>query len=209
MYTILLVILYYRRTPLTEKEHDLVIKTLCSNVGQMKPQEIPPFVQQILHFCSSGDFLDLFCTLQKYFDDKSSVGQNKDEVNAFEIGAVYIIIKHFTELFNILYFFVVLEVTDKKDLLEAESTVLFLLEDFAKVHSSFVNDITKHIKNSISAPNMVFGPFMLSFLLTMSCCGPYETIVSIIIEGNNYIFDFSDFIVSQLIYKYFLFVCIN
>jgi len=48
------------------------------------------------------------------------------------------------------------------------------LEDFAKVHSSFVNDITKYIKNSIGAPNMVFGPFMLAFLLTMSCCAPFE-----------------------------------
>lgn len=64
-------------------------------------------------------------------------------------------------------------------MLEAESTVLFLLEDFAKVHSSFVGDITKYIKNCIAAPNMVFGPFMLAFLLTMSCCGPYESDVCI------------------------------
>lgn len=74
-------------------------------------------------------------------------------------------------------------------MLEAESTVLFLLEDFAKVHSSFVNDITKYIKNSIGAPNMVFGPFMLAFLLTMSCCVPYEVIVSnlsiVKIKPNN------------------------
>jgi hypothetical protein len=169
-------VLYYRRTPLTDKEHELVIKTLCSNVGQMKPQEIPPLVQQILHFCSSGDFLNLFCTLQKYFDEKSLV---EDESNAFEIGSLYTI-KKITYYF-LYFFFVIVEVTEKKDLLEAKSTVLFLLEDFAKVHSSFVSDITKYIKNSIGAPNMVFGPFMLSFLLTMSCCGPYETIVSMIL----------------------------
>lgn len=79
----------------------------------------------------------------------------------------------------VIFFFVLLEVAEKKELLEAESTVLFLLEDFAKVHSTFVNDITKYIKNSTSAPNMVFGPFMLAFLLTMSCCAPYEAIVSV------------------------------
>jgi len=65
----------------------------------------------------------------------------------------------------------------KKEFLEAERTVLFLLEDFAKVHSSFLSDITKYIKNSISAPNVVFGPFSLAFLLTFSCCCPYEAII--------------------------------
>uniref|UniRef100_A0A2H8TUM8 Fanconi anemia group I n=1 Tax=Melanaphis sacchari TaxID=742174 RepID=A0A2H8TUM8_9HEMI len=143
--------LMFRGTLLTEKEHELVIKTLCSYFGQMKPQEIPPILQQILHFCLSGDFLTLFCTLQKYFDDKYHLDQSNDENFAFEI-----------------------EGAGKKEFLEAESTVLFLLEDFAKVHSSFVNDITKYIKNSIGAPNMVFGPFMLAFLLTMSCCAPFE-----------------------------------
>lgn len=74
----------------------------------------------------------------------------------------------------LLYYNGLSEDSEKKEILEAESTVLFLLEDFAKVHSSFVNDITKYIKNSIGAPNMVFGPFMLAFLLTMSCCAPFE-----------------------------------
>lgn len=143
--------LMFRGTLLTEKEHELVIKTLCSYFGQMKPLEIPPILQQILHFCSSGDFLTLFCTLQKYFDDKYHLDQSNNENYALEI-----------------------EDSEKKEILEAESTVLFLLEDFAKVHSSFVNDITKYIKNSIGAPNMVFGPFMLAFLLTMSCCAPFE-----------------------------------
>lgn len=143
--------LMFRGTLLTEKEHELVIKTLCSYFGRMKPQEIPPILQQILHFCSSGDFLTLFCTLQKYFDDKYHLDQSNDENLRLEI-----------------------EGAEKKEFLEAESTVLFLLEDFAKVHSSFVNDITKYIKNSIGAPNMVFGPFMLAFLLTMSCCAPFE-----------------------------------
>lgn len=80
---------------------------------------------------------------------------------------------------NIKYYFAFLEVSEKKDFLEAESTVLFLLEDFAKVHSLFLSDIIKYIKNSIGAPNVVFRPFLLAFLLTMSCCGPYETIVCI------------------------------
>lgn len=81
----------YRRTQLTVKEHELVIKTLCAYFGQMKPQEVPPLLQQILHFCSSGDFLNLFCTLQKYFDDNYILDQNNAE-NAFEIGNVYEII---------------------------------------------------------------------------------------------------------------------
>lgn len=78
----------YRGTLLTEKEHELVIKTLCSYFGQMKPLEIPPILQQILHFCSSGDFLTLFCTLQKYFDDKYHLDQSNDENYALEIGTV-------------------------------------------------------------------------------------------------------------------------
>lgn len=66
----------------------------------MKPQEIPPLLQQILHFCSSGDFLNLFCTLQKYFDDKSHVNQNNGENNAFEIGTVCF---NFLTIKNYLY----------------------------------------------------------------------------------------------------------
>lgn len=56
----------------------------------MKPQEIPPLLQQILHFCSSGDFLNVFCTIQKYFDDKNINHLNNERNNAFEIGTVYI-----------------------------------------------------------------------------------------------------------------------
>lgn len=74
---------------LTEKEHELVIKTLCSYFGRMKPQEVPQLLQQILHFCSSGDFLNLFCTLQKYFDEKYHLFKNNEQ-NTFEIGAIYI-----------------------------------------------------------------------------------------------------------------------
>lgn len=55
----------------------------------MKPQEIPPLLQQILHFCSSGDFLNVFCTIQKYFDDKNFNHLNERN-NAFEIGTVHI-----------------------------------------------------------------------------------------------------------------------
>ncbi|VVC36857.1 Hypothetical protein CINCED_3A015403 [Cinara cedri] len=146
--------LMFRRTKLTEKEHDLVIKSLCSYFNQMKPQEIPPLLQQILHFCSDGDFLNLFCTLQMYFDNKYNFVQSSGTNSSL------------IEIVN-----------EKKELLEAESTVLFLLEDFAKVHSSFINDITKYIKCSINAPNMVLGPFMLAFLLTISCCAPYEAVV--------------------------------
>ncbi|XP_050438236.1 Fanconi anemia group I protein-like [Adelges cooleyi] len=150
--------LMFRRTQLSEKEHELVINMLCSYFDQMEPQEIPPLLQQMLHFCTSGDFLNLFCTLQKYFDNKYLGVQNVDDNDPFEIGSMQ-------------------KVGEKKNMMEAESTVLFLLEDFAKVHASFVSDITKYIKNCIGAPNEVLGPFMLAFLLTMSCCGPYETLV--------------------------------
>lgn len=56
----------------------------------MKPQEIPPILQQILHFCSSGDFLTLFCTLQKYFDDKYHLDQSNEKNCALVIGNVNI-----------------------------------------------------------------------------------------------------------------------
>lgn len=54
----------------------------------MKPQEIPPLLQQILHFCLSGDFLNLFCTLQKYFDHKYHLDRSNNENNEIEIGIV-------------------------------------------------------------------------------------------------------------------------
>jgi len=67
-----------------------VITTLCSYFTKMNPQEIPPLLQQILHFCTGGDFLNLFCTLQKYFDSKNLVYCSNNENNTFEIGTVYI-----------------------------------------------------------------------------------------------------------------------
>lgn len=88
-YIYILIITNYRRTKLTEIEHELVIKTLCSYFNQMKPQEIPPLLQQILHFCSDGDFLNLFCTLQKYFDNKYNLDQSNEHNNsAVEIGTM-------------------------------------------------------------------------------------------------------------------------
>lgn len=91
MIYILLYIFYnqnFRRTQLTEKEHDLVIKSLCSYLDEMKPQEIPPLLQQIINFCKNEDYLDVFCTLQKYFDDKYIENHNNEENNAFPIGIV-------------------------------------------------------------------------------------------------------------------------
>lgn len=61
------------------------MKTLCSYFVKMKPQEIPPLLQQILHFCTSGDFLDLFCTLQKYFDDRYTANRNEKN-DEYQIG---------------------------------------------------------------------------------------------------------------------------
>lgn len=83
----ILIVINYRRTKLTDKEHELVIKTLCSYFNQMKPQEIPPLLQQILHFCVDGDFLNLFCSLQKYFDYKYNLDQSNIANNSsIEIG---------------------------------------------------------------------------------------------------------------------------
>jgi len=68
----------------------MVIKTLCSYIPQMEPQEIPPLLQQILLFCTNGEFLNLFCILQKYFDHKILVYYNNEETNLLEMGINYV-----------------------------------------------------------------------------------------------------------------------
>jgi len=55
----------------------------------MKPQKILHILQQILLFCSSGDFLTFFCTLQKYFDNNYLLDQSNDEHFGFEIGMAF------------------------------------------------------------------------------------------------------------------------
>lgn len=94
----------FRRTQLNDKEHDLVIKTLCSYIGKLKPQEIPPLLQQILHFCSSGEFLNLFCTLQKYFDDKYLLYQTDNTNNELQIGTYCIYLLDFKLYFLLILF---------------------------------------------------------------------------------------------------------
>ncbi|XP_050526595.1 Fanconi anemia group I protein-like isoform X2 [Daktulosphaira vitifoliae] len=150
--------LMFRKTQLSKKEHELAINMLCSYFEHMELQEVPPLLQQMLLFCLRGDFLHLFFTIQKYFDYKLINTTNVNDQNGFEIC------------------------TSKNDVMETKTTVLFLLEDFAKFHASFVNDIVKYIETCIEAPCMVLGPFMLSFLLTMSCCKPYETIIFTLIK---------------------------
>lgn len=73
---------------MTEKERELAITSLCLYFDEMKPQEIPNLLRPIINVCKSENYIDVFRTLQKYFDDKYIVSCYNEENKTFPIGIV-------------------------------------------------------------------------------------------------------------------------
>lgn len=67
---------------------------------------------------------------------------------------------------------------DSKEMVECESTVLYHIEEAAKISRGCVSDLLKFAKSCIHTPEIILDPFLLAVLLSLSTISAYEQQVS-------------------------------
>ncbi|CAH0394573.1 unnamed protein product [Bemisia tabaci] len=141
---------------LTQEEHEKVVKKLCSLMEKVPScQELPPLVNQLLQLCRDQHSIIVFLGLRTYFAKKL---HNKAE-----------------EMLDDSMDAITAETDTEAELSAAENTILYHIEESAKFSRSSVMDLVKLVKASSHLPDLIFDPFILSILLSVSCIAAYET----------------------------------
>jgi Fanconi anemia group I protein len=142
---------------LTKEEHLQVVNKLGKYLEKMTPQEIPPFIYQLLRLCKHNNSRIIFLKLQQYF------GLRYNENLANEIDS-----NSDSTQFDII------EDASNQDIMEAESTVLYHIHTSASLGHECIKDYLASLKNVLRSPEYIIHPFQLSVLLTISTISHYE-----------------------------------
>ncbi|XP_054280906.1 Fanconi anemia group I protein [Macrosteles quadrilineatus] len=106
---------------LSEEEHLQVVNKLCSYFNKMSPQEIPPLVHQLLILCKNQHGVTVVLSLRHYFNSKI---YNKKKVPAEDPDSISSIME-----------------CDSREMGDCESTVLYHIEEAAKLSRGSVIDL--------------------------------------------------------------------
>ncbi|EEZ98882.2 Fanconi anemia group I protein homolog-like Protein [Tribolium castaneum] len=151
---------------LSKEEHLQVVNKLAKQLEKMTPQEVPPFVYQLLKFCKNSSASVIFIKLQHYFAlryhdkflDQTASSSESSEMDLIEDAS-------------------------SQDILEAEATVLYHIHSLAFVGHNCIKDHLNFLKNMLRTPEFILHPFQLSVLLTLSTIPRYEERVFEIIRS--------------------------
>ncbi|CAG9854126.1 unnamed protein product [Phyllotreta striolata] len=152
-------------TPLSKEEHLKVTTKLCSYIKKMSPQELPPFIYQLLQFCKQQNCKHVFMKLQNYFTLKIYKNANVGTEDSPDSNS----------------FFDTIESTDNADCIEAESTILFHIHRAASLGYECIREYLSFLKNMVKAPEHVLNAFQLTVLFTIS--NSYEETIFEIIRS--------------------------
>ncbi|XP_066260512.1 Fanconi anemia group I protein homolog [Euwallacea similis] len=137
--------------PLSKEEHQNVVIKLVSYIHTLIPQELPPFVYQLLRLCRQHNCWVVFVKLQQYFGSMiySQTNTDSPDLDCIEtVGHTYSI--------------------------EAESIVLYHIQSAATKGHSCIKDYLNSLKNTMKSPEFILHPFQLLVLLTISTVAQYE-----------------------------------
>lgn len=149
--------------PLTKEEHQKVVNKLSIYIEKLIPQEIPPFVYQLLRLCKAQHGRVIFFKLQTYFNLRVYENANTNE--------------------NSPEFLDLIETTTNQEAIEAESTVLYHIHTAASLGYECIKDFLNVTKNLTKAPELVLNPFQLMALFTISTISHYEETIFDIIRS--------------------------
>jgi Fanconi anemia group I protein len=142
---------------LTKEEHLQVVNKLGKYLEKMTPQEIPPFIYQLLRLCKHNNSRIIFLKLQQYF----GLRYNENLANETDSNSD-------STQFDII------EDASTQDIMEAESTVLYHIHTSASLGHECIKDYLASLKNVLRSPEYIIHPFQLSVLLTISTISHYE-----------------------------------
>ncbi|KAL1497009.1 hypothetical protein ABEB36_008041 [Hypothenemus hampei] len=139
---------------LNKEEHMKVVNKLTNYIEKLVPQEVPPLLYQLLKLCRHQNGRRVFVKLQQYFGLKiySNLSANSESTPEFDL----------------------IESAEDHDVLEAESMVLFHIENAASIGHNCIKDYLNALKNSVKSPQYILHPFQLLTLLTISTVPQYE-----------------------------------
>lgn len=170
---------------LKKEEHEKIVYKLSCYIEKINAQEVPPFIFQLLKLCKTQHSQIVLLKLQHYFSLRiynnteflsftSSDTRSSDYIGNLLIN-VHTNLSHATIL--------ILENAEDHDALEAESTVLFHIQNAASIGYNCIKDYLNYLKNCIKSPKSVLQPFQLLVLFAISTVQQYEQIVFDIIRS--------------------------
>lgn len=147
---------------LSDEEHEKIVKNLCLALKKVPipPSQVPPFIHQLLIFTKSRNSNLVILKLRDYLVKNlySKLNKSDDSEDLIESSNV-------------------------SDLAEAESVIIYHIEECAKFSRSLVTDLIKMIKSIQSLPQNCLDPFILALLLSLSNISMYETEILRIIKS--------------------------
>lgn len=147
---------------LSDEEHEKVVKTLCVALKKVPtpPSQLPPFIHQLLILTKNRNSNLVILKLRDYLVQNlyNKLGESNNAEDAIESS-------NLTEL------------------IEAESVIIFHIEECAKYSRSLVTDLIKVIKSIQSLPQNCLDPFILALLLSLSNISMYEAEILRIIKN--------------------------
>uniref|UniRef100_A0A8D8YHI6 Fanconi anemia group I protein homolog n=1 Tax=Cacopsylla melanoneura TaxID=428564 RepID=A0A8D8YHI6_9HEMI len=147
---------------LSDEEHEKVVKTLCLALKKVPipPSELPPFIHQLLILTKNRNSNLVILKLRDYLVENVYSKLSKSATDSEDT----------------------IESAHLPELIEAESVIIYHIEECAKYSRSLVIDLIKLIKSIQSLPQNCLDPFILALLLSLSNISMYEAEILRIIK---------------------------
>ncbi|GLH11801.1 Uncharacterized protein GBIM_16546 [Gryllus bimaculatus] len=142
---------------LAPDEHLQVVFKLCQGIEKLEPASLPPLVHQLLLLTKQQHGLPLFLHLQQYF--------TRGLYNRIRCGA---------QESNSGDFISEDVLGSRHELMRAESTILFYINQAANVGNANIKDLLNSLKSTVTAPEFCLNPFFFTVFLSISFVTCYE-----------------------------------
>ncbi|KAK4022819.1 hypothetical protein OUZ56_008265 [Daphnia magna] len=144
--------------------HKFVLK-LCAIIPDMEPQEVPPFVYQLLFLCYQSDHLIPLEHLAKYFEMKlTRYGQSTNLSSRGESMEIDCDI----------------ETGSPKEILQAKATSIFHISRAAATGHPLGKEFVKFLRSRVDVPELVLVPFILEVALSLGALPQLRDIIGLL-----------------------------
>lgn len=157
---------------------DRLVEKLCAIIPEMEPQEVPPFVYQLLFLCDQSDHLVPLQHLTTFFQAKlrrcaqgQTSGTDSMEIDSDIIGKTVQSVFKFpgktSTNVKIRFAYSVIENGSFKEILQAKATSVFHISRAAATGHPLGREFLKFIRNRRNIPELVLVPFVLEVALSL------------------------------------------
>ncbi|XP_075223245.1 Fanconi anemia complementation group I [Lycorma delicatula] len=147
---------------LTGEQLSEVVNKLCRSIEELPANEVPPFIHQLLDLCKDYYANYVFLALRNYFNSKiyqHNKDNDPDSIDSDEVGS------------------------DNDEVINCESTVIYHIEEAAKIGHGSIVQLLRFAKTAINCPEFLVDPFFLAVLFAVSSICTYENEVLTLIKN--------------------------